>query len=290
MTENVAKSRSARITGRIFFYIVVVILLFFVLFPMFWMFLASFKTNADILNMSKLFNFTPTMKNFENVFVNYDFAKPIINSLIVSLVSTVLSLILGLPAAYSIAREKQHLFSGIILMIRIVPAVSFLVPWYILFTNLHLSGTYLSLIICHLIVSLPLIVWIMIPYYETLPQELEQSAYIDGASRFGTFIRIMLPLSTPGILTSGILAFIFSWNNCSLLQRYYYAAYRDLSVYFLFQRRLGRYHVRFRGYHAAYYHYFLLPPALHHHRTYCGRRQGLIRRQIKSILYGVNQT
>ena len=271
MTENVAKSRSARITGRIFFYIVVVILLFFVLFPMFWMFLASFKTNADILNMSKLFNFTPTMKNFENVFVNYDFAKPIINSLIVSLVSTVLSLILGLPAAYSIAREKQHLFSGIILMILIVPAVSFLVPWYILFTNLHLSGTYLSLIICHLIVSLPLIVWIMIPYYETLPQELEQSAYIDGASGFGTFIRIMLPLSTPGILT-------------------YYATYRDLSVYFLFQRRLGRYHVRFRGYYAAYYHYFLLPPALYHHRTYCGRRQGLIRRQIKSILYGVNQT
>ena len=108
MTENVAKSRSARITGRIFFYIVVVILLFFVLFPMFWMFLASFKTNADILNMSKLFNFTPTMKNFENVFVNYDFAKPIINSLIVSLVSTVLSLILGLPAAYSIAREKHY--------------------------------------------------------------------------------------------------------------------------------------------------------------------------------------
>ena len=141
MTENVAKSRSARITGRIFFYIVVVILLFFVLFPMFWMFLASFKTNADILNMSKLFNFTPTMKNFENVFVNYDFAKPIINSLIVSLVSTVLSLILGLPAAYSIAREKQHLFSGIILMIRIVPAVSFLVPWYILFTNLSIFSS-----------------------------------------------------------------------------------------------------------------------------------------------------
>ena len=131
MAENVAKSRSSRVTGRIFFYLAVVILLFFVLFPMFWMFLASFKTNADILNMSKLFNFTPTMKNFENVFVNYDFAKPIINSLIVSLVSTVLSLILGLPAAYSIAREKQHLFSGIILMIRIVPAVSFLVPWYI---------------------------------------------------------------------------------------------------------------------------------------------------------------
>ena len=124
MAENVAKSRSSRATGRIFFYLAVVILLFFVLFPMFWMFLASFKTNADILNMSKLFNFTPTMKNFENVFVNYDFAKPIINSLIVSLVSTVLSLILGLPAAYSIAREKQHLFSGIILMIRIVPAVS----------------------------------------------------------------------------------------------------------------------------------------------------------------------
>ena len=213
MIENVARSKAAKITGRTFFYIVISIILCFVLFPLFWMFLASFKTNADILNMDKLFIFTPTLKNFENVFVNYDFLKPILNSLIISLVSTVLSLILGLPAAYSIAREKQHLFSGIILMIRIIPAVSFLVPWYILFTNLHLSGTYLALIICHLIISLPLIIWIMIPYYETLPIELEQSAMIDGASRFGTFIRIMLPLSSPGILTSGILAFIFSWNN-----------------------------------------------------------------------------
>ena len=228
--------------------------------------------------MSKLFNFTPTMKNFENVFVNYDFAKPIINSLIVSLVSTVLSLILGLPAAYSIAREKQHLFSGIILMIRIVPAVSFLVPWYILFTNLHLSGTYLSLIICHLIVSLPLIVWIMIPYYETLPQELEQSAYIDGAP--GSVLlsesccRCLLPAFCLRYFGVHFLLEQLYVRPGSLLQRYYYATYRDLSVYFLFQRRLGRYHVRFRGYYAAYYHYFLLPPALYHHRTYCGRRQG----------------
>lgn len=107
----------------------------------------------------------------------------------------------------------MHVSSGIILMIRIVPAVSFLVPWFLLFSKLHLTGTYLSLIICHLIVSLPTVIWIMIPYFETIPKELEESAYIDGCSKLGAFNRILLPLAVPGILTSAILSFVFSWNN-----------------------------------------------------------------------------
>lgn len=160
-----------------------------------------------------MFDFTPTLKNFYNVFVKYNFLAPILNSFIISFVSTVIALIMGLPASYSIAREKMHFFSGIILMIRIIPAISFLVPWYTLFSKLRLTGTYTALILCHLIVSLPLIIWIMIPYFETLPKELEHSAWVDGCSKFGAFWRIMLPLASPGILTCGILAFIFSWNN-----------------------------------------------------------------------------
>lgn len=213
MGEHIAGSKKYRTMWKIFFFIMVIIILAVVLFPFIWMLLASFKKNADILNVDKMFDFVPTIKNYVNVFVDYNFLKPIGNSFYISFVATILSMILGLPAAYSIGRAKMHLFSGIILMIRIVPAISFLVPWYLIFTKLGLTGTYTSLIICHLIISLPLIIWIMIPYFESVPRELEESAQMDGASNFGTFMRIMIPLSTPGILTSGILTFIFSWNN-----------------------------------------------------------------------------
>ena len=153
------------------------------------------------------------MKNYYNVFVTYDFIKPFYNSFYIALVSTVLALLIGLPAAYAIARAKLHMFSGAILVIRIVPIITFLVPWYTLFSKLGLANTYISLILCHMIVALPLIVWIMIPHFETLPLELEQSAWIDGCSRIGGFARIVLPLAVPGILTCSIMAFIFSWNN-----------------------------------------------------------------------------
>ena len=197
----------------IVFYTILVIVLFFTLFPLLWMILASFKTNAQLLNMENLLVFEPTMKNYYNVFVTYDFIKPFYNSFYIALVSTVLALLIGLPAAYAIARAKLHMFSGAILVIRIVPIITFLVPWYTLFSKLGLANTYISLILCHMIVALPLIVWIMIPHFETLPLELEQSAWIDGCSRIGGFARIVLPLAVPGILTCSIMAFIFSWNN-----------------------------------------------------------------------------
>jgi multiple sugar transport system permease protein len=195
------------------FYAALAIILICVLFPIVWMFLASFKSNVDILNTKKLFRFVPSLDNYREVFVTYNFLRPVKNSFIVSFFSTLIALFLSLPAAYVVARERQHLASGIILVIRIIPAITFLVPWYIIFNRMNLSGTYTSLILCHLIISLPLITWIMIPYYETIPIELEQSAWIDGCSRMGTFSRIMLPLSAPGILTAAILAFVFSWNN-----------------------------------------------------------------------------
>ncbi len=213
MSERMAQPKRTKILHSVGFYILAVVILLLVLFPLLWMLTASFKTNAQILNVKKMFSFEPTLKNYINVFVKYNFKNPILNSFIISFVSTILALILGLPAAYSIGRSQMHLFSGIILMIRIIPAISFLVPWYIMFSKLGLTGTYTALILCHLIVSLPLIIWIMIPYFETLPKELEQSAWIDGCSNCGSFLRIMLPLSAPGILTCGILAFIFSWNN-----------------------------------------------------------------------------
>lgn len=213
MPEIRVGSKRKRLVKNVLFYLSVALILFVLLFPFVWMILASFKKNADILNVEKMINFVPTVKNYISVFVDYDFWKPLKNSAIISVTSTALALLLGLPCAYAIGRARLHVFSGIILTIRIIPAISFLVPWYLLFTKLGLTGTYTSLIICHLIVSLPTIIWIMIPYFETIPKELEESAKVDGSSNINSFLKIMLPLAVPGILTSGILAFVNSWNN-----------------------------------------------------------------------------
>ena len=198
---------------KIMLTVVLVIIGACTLFPFLWMVLASFKDMADLLNTSKMFVFAPTIHNYFDVFTQYDFSRPMFNSLYIGAISTGLALLFGLPAAYSIGRFHQQVFSSLILLVRIIPAISFLVPWYILFTKLHLTGTYTVLILSHFLTSLPLIIWIMIPYFEGLPKELEEAAWIDGCSQTGTFFKIMLPLSTPGILTSTLLAFIFSWNN-----------------------------------------------------------------------------
>ncbi|MCD7735938.1 MAG: carbohydrate ABC transporter permease [Lachnospiraceae bacterium] len=195
------------------FWIVVVVIMFINLVPILWMVSASFKTIVDIMNPAKIFVFTPTLKNYIEVFTKYDFIKPIINSLIVSVSATALACILGLPAAYSIARYKQDRLSLVILAVRIIPAISFLVPWYIIFSRLKLTGTYAALIMANLLVSLPLIVWIVTPYFGSIPRELEEAAFIDGSSVTGSFLRIMIPLSAPGIFTAAILSFIYAWNN-----------------------------------------------------------------------------
>jgi multiple sugar transport system permease protein len=100
-----------------------------------------------------------------------------------------------------------------ILVARLMPGISFLIPWYILFSRLHLIDTYIALISSHMLVLLPLIVWIMSNYFDTLPRELEESAKVEGCTLQNAFVRILLPISGPGIVTAVSLSFVFSWNN-----------------------------------------------------------------------------
>ena len=198
---------------RTFFYIGLILITFLAFFPFLYMLLSSFKTNADLFNVKKLVAFTPTLQNYVDVFVRYEFLKPLRNTLIVSCISTVVSMLIGVPAAYSIARFKQTAISSAILAVRIIPAMSLLVPWYMIFKGIGLQGTFTSLILCHMLVSLPMLVWIMIPHFESLPASLEESAMIDGCTRQAAFARIMIPISVPGLITSTLLVFIGSWNN-----------------------------------------------------------------------------
>ena len=181
--------------------------------PLMWMLVASFKTNVDIYDSSKTFFFTPTMDNYSNVLGRNNYFDFIFNSFWVALWSTVFSLILGVPAAYTMSRFSMNRSAMVVLMARIIPGVSLLVPWYFIFANMRLVGSFAVLILSHMFVALPLIVYLMMSFFDSLPTELEDAAQVDGLTPIGAFLRISLPLSVPGLATAGILSFIFSWNN-----------------------------------------------------------------------------
>jgi multiple sugar transport system permease protein len=183
------------------------------MFPFLWMVLSSFKNQIDITTSENIFRFAPTGENYRNVFEQQNYWLYLGNSSLVAVASTVLSLVLGLPAAYAIARFRTTWLGVILLTARIVPGITFLIPWYIIFSRMGMIGSHWSLILSHMVVGLPFIAWVMIPFFENLPIELEEAARIDGATLFGAFFRIALPLAVPGIITASIMAFIFSWNN-----------------------------------------------------------------------------
>lgn len=199
--------------GKVLFWLCVAAIIAVTMVPILYLVTSSFKKIVDIMNPQKLFVFTPTIKNYVDVFKKYDFIKPMYNSLIVSIGATGLACIFGLPTAYSIARYKQRALSFVILAVRIIPCITFLVPWYIILSKIHMTGTYAALILANLLVSLPLVIWIVTPYFESISPAIEESAFIDGASVYQSFLMIMLPLSGPGIFTAAILSFIYAWNN-----------------------------------------------------------------------------
>jgi len=191
---------------------IALVVLAFIL-PLVWMLTAAFKNNLDIVTPARTFDFEPTLKNFDTVFGAQNFLPFIMNSLIVGVGATVIALFLGVPAAYAIARYKITNATAFVLLARVIPGVSLLIPWYFLFSQVKLVGTFTALILTHIFVTMPLVVAIMTSFFDGLPDELEEAAQIDGSSKVGAFLRVVLPLSVPGLATSAILAFIFSWNN-----------------------------------------------------------------------------
>ena len=179
----------------------------------YWMFLISLRKElVNVVYPPVLFPLKPVLDNYVEVFVKSSFFQYTINSFIVAGGSTMIGLIIGLPAAYSIAKYKQNKLASAVLVSRIVPGLSLLVPWFIFFRMFNLTDTNLALILAHLIVTLPLTIWVMISFFEGISPDLEDAALIDGCSLYGTFYRIALPLVKPGIVVVSILSFIFSWN------------------------------------------------------------------------------
>jgi len=151
--------------------------------------------------------------NYAAVFEQNPFLLYTWNSVIVSGVSTLVALIVGVPAGYGLAKARAAGIGIVVLIARMTPGLSFLIPLFILFRAIGLAGTLWPLVVIHLVISVPIVVWVMLGFYEGLPGELEEAALIDGATLWQAFVKVALPLSRPGIVVSAILSFIFSWNN-----------------------------------------------------------------------------
>jgi multiple sugar transport system permease protein len=208
-----ARAQRLKVLKNVGIAVLIVATLAVMLFPFYWMVLTSLRSQVDNVSRIPVWFFTPTWENYQNVIARNDFLEFTWNSFVIAGLSTFFGLVLGLPAAYSIARFKQDGLALAILIARLTPYITYLVPWYLAFRALGLIDTYVALTLTHLIVGMPLIVWIMISFFENVPQDLEEAAFVDGATRIGAFWRVILPLSAPGIVAASILAFIFSWNQ-----------------------------------------------------------------------------
>ncbi|TMG86312.1 MAG: carbohydrate ABC transporter permease [Betaproteobacteria bacterium] len=189
-----------------------------VLGPFAWILTASFKYQIAIY--SGEWPFTPTWSNYAEVLFGRrsDFLGNVVNSLIVASASTALVLIVGALAAYSLQRFRwpawvTAAFLGWTLVFHMIPVMTLIGPWYVAFRELGLYDTRLALILTHVTINLPMTVWLMRAFFREVPREIEEAAVVDGCRPFQAFYRVALPLVVPGLIASGILAFIFSWNE-----------------------------------------------------------------------------
>jgi multiple sugar transport system permease protein len=179
-----------------------------------WMLSLALKNELDNTAFPPVFiPNPPTLENFYDVFRKNAFVQFTINSVFVSGISTLAALLIGVPAGYGIAKAHAMRLAVVVLISRMTPGLSYLIPLFILFQFIGLTGTLWPLVITHLVITVPIVVWIMIGFYDNLPSELEEAALIDGCTLWQAFRYVALPLSRPGIIVSAILAIIFSWNN-----------------------------------------------------------------------------
>lgn len=199
-----------------------VFLLLFALVPMIWMLSTSLKTQfAALQQPPKWIPSNPTLQNYRELLspsseVGRDFLHYLVNSLWVSTATTVLGVAIAVPAAYAFSRFRfpgRDLLFFSVLVRNMFPAVVFLMPLFILMRHLRLVNTHYSLILTYLTFGLPLSIWLLKGFYDNIPPELERAARIDGASRFQAFWRIVMPLSSPGIIATAIYSFILAWNE-----------------------------------------------------------------------------
>jgi len=224
------KKYRKNIFGKLMTYISLIITFSFLLFPIYWILTMALKPTDDIITYPPHFSFHPTLKGFLYILgmeeiagvsgISSGFESAFLvgmkNSVIVVISSVLISLIVGLPAAYIIARYKfrgKENIAFTILSFRFAPALLVIIPLYLIFSKMGIYNTHIALIWVYQLISLPMILWIVRGYIEDIPVEIDQAGMVDGYSRVHIFLRFVLPLAKGGVAAGTLLAFIYCWNN-----------------------------------------------------------------------------
>lgn len=184
--------------------------------PVAWLITTAYKPGRDIFSIPPTLAFTPTLQNFATVFRYFDLYHLLQSSLIISLGGAALSLLIGVPAGYALARARSRWAIGMayfFLAIRTVPAIATLIPFYLMMRDIGLLGTWWAVILLGTTLNTAFVVWMMFSQFRALPKEMEEAALTDGCTLFGSFFRVSLPLVKPGIVASALLCIMFSWND-----------------------------------------------------------------------------
>ncbi|HET7272341.1 MAG TPA: carbohydrate ABC transporter permease [Rubrobacter sp.] len=212
-------------TGKkIVLYALLLLVLLWTVVPLLWMVLSSFKNADDLVSRTPKLFFAPTFDNYIGLFTGGNaLGGYIVNSILAAGISTIIAVALGCIAGYGLARShfrgKDHV-SFWIISTRMAPIAAVILPLYAVFRTLDLLNTTSGLVVAYLTFNLPFAIWIMNAFFADLPPALEEAAMVDGATRFGAFWRIALPLTAPGIVTTAILCLVFSWNDYAFAQSF----------------------------------------------------------------------
>jgi multiple sugar transport system permease protein len=201
--------------SRVLLWLAVAAIVLFCLFPFYWLINTSLKSGAD-LSGAALLPPSPSLDNYTSIFEDTAFTNALRNSAIIAGSVTVLSLLVGSFAGYALARLHlpfKFLILAIVLSISTFPPIAIAAPVFELWTDIGLYNTYLGLILPSLAFGLPLTVFIMASFFHDIPRELEDAALVDGATRLQAFRKVVVPLAAPGVVTAGLLVFIFAWNE-----------------------------------------------------------------------------
>ena len=193
----------------------ILIAVFLAIFPLLWVFLASFKSATDLMRLPPVLFFRPTLENYFGV-AHQGFFTYLRNSAVVTLSSVALSVALGIPAAFGLSRfavPGRKTIMMAILSVRFMPYIVFALPMFLIMVQLGIIGTLGGLSFVYIIINLPVIIWLMRTFFDDIPRDIDEAAAIDGASQGVIFFRVVLPCALPGVATVTILSLIFAWNE-----------------------------------------------------------------------------
>lgn len=239
------KNTAKLFLGNVYVYGVLTAFCVVALFPLYWIVSTSFKTPTEFFGSTVQWIFMPTLRNYKQIMLEDTFLYNVLNSAIISTTVVFLTLVIGSLAGYAIARfdiKHKDDFFFFVLTTRMAPPVAFGVPLYLLLAKFGLIDTRIGIVLVYVFMNLAFCIWLTRSFFEEIPLEMEEAAILDGCSRLGAFVRIILPLTSTGLIATAVLMFVFTWNEfffAMVLTRSYAQTFTvHLQTYFGWRRIL----------------------------------------------------